>query len=67
MKNKLPSDPLRNLGNSPDSQVFGEFPRFQGIILGIPKISKIPVGIWGWYIFKIWEISQMTGYLGNLE
>ena len=26
LKNKTPSDSLRNLGNSPDSQAFGEFP-----------------------------------------
>jgi len=31
LKNKLPSDSLRYLGNSPDSQLFGEFPRFRGI------------------------------------
>jgi len=38
--------------------------------LGIWEISQIPrhlgnspnaIGIWGWYIFKILEISQMTG------
>ena len=28
LKNKTLSDSLRNLGNSRDSQVFGEFPRF---------------------------------------
>jgi len=29
---------------------------------GLRKFSK---DIWGWYIFKILEISQMTWYLGN--
>ena len=51
----------RHLGNFPDTQAFGKFPRYPGIW----EIPQIPVGIWGWYIFKILEISQMTGYLGN--
>ena len=39
LKNKLPSDSLRYLGNSPDSKVFGEFSRFPGIwgIFQIPR------------------------------
>jgi len=39
LKNKLPSDFLENLGNSPDSQVFGELVRFPGI-WGIRQILR---------------------------
>ena len=45
------------LGNFPDTQLFGKFPRYPGIW----EIS----GIWGLFIFKILEIPQMPGYLGN--
>ena len=64
----------RHLGNFPNTHVFegylgifsnawvpGKFPK----CLGIWEISQIPTGIWGLYIFKILEISQILGYLRN--
>jgi len=49
------------LGYFPDTQAFGKFPRYPSIC----EIPQIPLDISGWYVYKILEISQMTGYLGN--
>jgi len=55
------SQKLRHLGNFPDTQEFGKIPIYPGIW----EIPQIPLDIRGWYIFKISEIFQMTGYLGS--
>ena len=66
------------LGNSSNAWVTWKFPVIFEIskilIINHPQISvgiwDIPhslIGIWGWYIFKILEISQMTGYLENFQ
>ena len=51
----------RHLGNFPETQVFGKFPRNPGIW----EISKINHHQISKRIWKISGISQMTGYLGN--
>ena len=43
--------------NFPNAWIFRKFPKS----LGIWEIPQIPIGIWGRYIFKILEISQMPG------
>ena len=48
----------RHLGNFPDTQAFGKFPRYPGIW----ENSQIPLKYLG-----IWEIPQMPGYLGNFQ
>ena len=58
---KMSRTGISQMGNFSDTQAFGKFPRYPGIW----EIPQIPVGIWGWYIFKILEISQMPDYLGN--
>ena len=58
LKKIQPSNTCRYLGNFPDTQAFGKFPRYPGIW----EASQIPLKCLG-----IWEIPQMPGYLGNFQ